>query len=141
MMPSPVKMTVGDSCEDFHPSGQDDASSGLDAAKNWSDITSATGDNYTGVITGCMDGSDENDNYRFDVPFSHDLDIVLTSQGDDRGYIDIHSSNGSFVDWDYSFNTSTKRATTSGGEYDGDGGVYYVNISHSAGAGNYPLDV
>ena len=141
MMASPVKMTVGDSCEDFHPSGQDDASSGQDAATNWSDITSATGDNYTGMITGCMDGNDGNDNYRFDVPFSHDLDIVLTSQGDDRGYINIHSSNGSFVDWDYSFNTSTKRATTSGGEYDGDGGIYYVNISHSAGAGNYTLDV
>jgi len=141
MMASPVKMTVGESCEDFHPSGQDDASSGQDAAANWSDVTTATGDNYTGMISGCMDGNDGNDNYRFDVPINHDLKVVLTSQGDDRGYIDLLSSNGSFVDFDYSWNTSTKSATTSGGDYDGDGGIFYVNISHSEGAGNYTLDV
>ncbi|RZD47281.1 MAG: hypothetical protein CXT68_04465 [Methanobacteriota archaeon] len=141
MMASPVKMTVGESCEDFHPSGQDDASSGQDAATNWSDVTTATGDNYTGMISGCMDGNDGNDNYRFDVPINHDLEVVLTSQGDDRGYIDILSSNGSYVDYDYSWNTSTKSAATSGGDYDGDGGTFFVNISHSEGAGNYTLDV
>ena len=80
MMASPVKMTVGDSCEDFHPSGQDDASSGQDAVANWSDITTATGDNYTGMVSGCMDGNDGNDNYRFDVPINHDLDIVSISE-------------------------------------------------------------
>jgi hypothetical protein len=140
-MASPVKMTVGESCEDFYPSGQDDASSGQDAAANWSGVTTATGDNYTGMISGCMDGSDGNDNYRFDVPLNHDLEVVLTSQGADRAYMEIHSSNGSFVDWDYSWNTSTKSTTTSGGDYDGDGGMFYVNISHSEGAGNYTLDI
>ncbi|MGY8702647.1 MAG: CARDB domain-containing protein [Candidatus Poseidoniales archaeon] len=141
LMASPVKMTVGESCEDFYPSGQDDAGSGQDAATNWSDVATATGDNYTGMVSGCMDGSDGNDNYRFDVPLNHDLEVVLTSQGNDKAYMDLLSSNGSFIDWDYSWNTSTKSTTTSGGDYDGDGGMFYVNISHSEGAGNYSLDV
>lgn len=141
-MASPDKMTIGMACEDLHSNGQDDAGLGDDAPTNWSNVTVVTGDNYTGTLNGCMDGNDGNDNFRFDVPYTYNLFARVTTTGSDRTNLDLHSFNGSFVDWDWSFNTTVKEITTEGStDYDATGGTFYLNISHSEGVGNYTLDV
>ncbi|MCS5537831.1 MAG: hypothetical protein NZ770_06970, partial [Candidatus Poseidoniaceae archaeon] len=89
-----------------------------------------------------MDGNDGNDNFRFDVPYTYNLFARVTTTGSDRANLDLHSFNGSFVDCDWSFNTTVKDITTEGStDYDATGGTFYLNISHSEGVGNYTLDV
>ena len=141
-MASPDKMTIGMACEDLHSNGQDDAGLSDDAPANWSNVTVVTGDNYTGTLNGCMDGGDGSDNLRFDVPYGYNIFARMTTTGSDRNYLDLHSFNGSYVDWDVSFNTTVKEITSEGStDYDATGGIFYLNISHSEGVGNYTLDV
>jgi len=141
-MASPDKMTIGMACEDLHTNGQDDGGLGDDAPANWSDVSVVTGDNYTGTLNGCMDGNDGNDNFRFDVPHNYNLFARITTTGNDRSYLDLHSFNGTYVDWDYSFNTTVKEISSEGStDYDATGGTFYLNITHSDGVGNYTLDV
>ena len=141
-MASPDKMLVGLMCEDLHSNGQNDAGLGEDAPDNWSNVTVITGDNYTGTVSGCMDGSDGNDLLRFDVPFNYNLFATITTTGSHRTNLGLMSSNGSYADWDWSFNSTVKDVTTEGtDDYDATGGTFYLNVTHDEGIGNYTIDI
>lgn len=136
------KMIVGLTCEDLHANGQNDAGLGGDAPDNWSNVTVVTGDNYTGTVSGCMDGIDGNDLLRFDVPYNYNLFATVTTTGDHRTNLGLMTSNGSYADFDWSLNTTVKDVSTEGtDDYDATGGTFYLNVTHDEGAGNYTIDV
>ena len=61
-------MLVGESYDDMHPNGKDDAGLGSDAPADEANVTAPLGTNATASYTGCIDGIEENDVFAFDVP-------------------------------------------------------------------------
>ena len=132
-------MLVGESCEDLHPNGQDDAGLGSDAASEQSNATSM-GSNVTASYTGCIDGIDENDVFAFDVPADHSIDITLTLDQAVTTFIDL-TYGAVDVDGSASFAGNDGLVSSLGTAFDGISGTYYVNLSRSGTGVNWTLDV
>jgi len=134
-------MLIGESCDDLHPNGQDDAGLGTDAPKNESNASTPMGTNVTASYTGCIDGIDENDVFAFDVPANHTIDATLILNDSVVVYMELVDGNLGFVDYTYSFGTTEGSVSTFGTSYDGVGGIYYVNLSRSGTGINWTLDI
>ena len=139
-MASPNKMTVGLDCIDLGGGSQDDGGLGADAAGDTANATNM-GNNVTATYNGCMDGSDGDDVYAFDVPAGYFIELSLDAE-DQTSDLDvfIHFSNGSEVDRGFTASypeTATAKLT----DYEGVGGTYYVNVTHYSGLSNYTLDI
>ena len=139
-MPSPDVMVVGNDCTDLAGGTQNDAGLGSDAGNDPANATNM-GSNITGTFDGCMDGSDSDDVYAFDVPSGYFIEVSLDAE-DQSSDLDvfIHYQNNSEVDRGYTASypeTATAKLT----DYEGLGGTYYVNVSHYSGTSNYTLDV
>ncbi|MBT5391834.1 MAG: hypothetical protein HOL22_05740 [Euryarchaeota archaeon] len=132
-------MLVGESCEDLHPNGQDDAGLGNDATSNQTNATSM-GTNVTASYTGCIDGVDKNDVFAFDVPANHSIDVTLTLDQPVTAFIDL-TYGASDVDMSVSFSGNEGAVSSLGTAFDGIGGTYYVNLSRSGTGVNWTLDV
>ena len=132
-------MLVGESCEDLHPNGQDDAGLGSDAASEQSNATSM-GSNVTASYTGCIDGIDENDVLAFDVPADHSIDVTLTLDQAVTTFIDL-TYGAVDVDGSAAFAGNDGSVSSLGTTFDGIGGTYYVNLSRSGTGVNWTLDV
>ncbi len=72
------QMLIGQSCQDRHPNGLDDAGLGSDAPNNTNSVVAPLGNNVTSQYTGCIDGLDANDVFSFDVPANHSIEIEIT---------------------------------------------------------------
>ena len=134
-------MLVGDSCDDLHPNGQDDAGLGADAPQDEANASTPMGTNVTASYTGCIDGIDENDVFSFNVPANHTLDATLILNESVAVYIELVDGNLGFIDYAYSFGTTEGSVSTFGTSYDGVGGTYYVNLSRSGTAVDWSLDI
>mgnify|MGYP003306695891 CR=1 FL=1 len=139
-MASPDKMVIGNDCLDLVGATQNDAGLGADAGNDPGNATNM-GSNITGTYTGCMDGSDGDDVYAFDVPSGYFMEIQLEAE-DQNSDLDlfIHYSNGTEVDRGYT-SSYPETATAKMTDYEGVGGTYYINVSHYSGVSNYTLDV
>ncbi|MCP2505031.1 MAG: hypothetical protein NLN65_07030, partial [Candidatus Poseidoniaceae archaeon] len=134
-------MLVGDSCDDLHPNGQDDAGLGADAPQDEANASTPMGTNVTASYTGCIDGIDGNDVFSFNVPANHTLDATLILNESVAVYIELVDGNLGFIDYAYSFGTTEGSVSTFGTSYDGVGGTYYVNLSRSGTAVDWSLDI
>mgnify|MGYP006075945671 CR=1 FL=1 len=132
-------MFVGESCDDLHPSGQDDAGLGADAPNNESAATATPmGSNVTDSYTGCIDGADGNDVFSFDVPANHTIEAQLTLSNASVFFtLLLTDAADSMVD----YVGSDGFVTTLGTTYDGIGGTYFLNVSMSGTGVNWTLDV
>lgn len=133
-------MLIGESCDDLHPNGQNDAGLGTDAPQNEANAT-VMGANVTASYTGCIDGIDENDVFAFSVPANHTLDATLIINESVAIYIELVDGNLGFIDYAYSFGATEGSVSTFGTSYDGVGGTYYVNLSRSGTGVNWTLEV
>lgn len=134
-------MLVGDSCDDLHPNGQDDAGLGADAPQDEANASTPMGTNVTASYTGCIDGIDGNDVFSFNVPANHTLDATLILNESVAVYIELVDGNLGFIDYAYSFGTTEGSVSTFGTSYDGVGGTYYVNLSRSGTGVDWSLDI
>jgi hypothetical protein len=128
-------------CDNWWNQSQDDGGTGGDAVANWTDNPTNMGSNVTSVYTGCIDGTDRNDVFAFDVPANHTIEVELTMH-DNTSDLDIfiHAPNGSVADLGYTL-SNPETASTSGGQWDGVNGTYFVNASQWSGVSNYTLKV
>ena len=133
-------MLVGESCEDLHPNGQNDAGLGNDAPSERANASTPLGTNVTSTYTGCIDGIDENDVLAFDVPADHSIDVTLTLDQAVTTYVDLTNGNLD-VDSSASFGGNDGLVSSIGTSYDGVAGTYYVNLSRSGTGVNWTLDV
>lgn len=133
-------MLVGESCDDLHPNGQNDAGLGSDAPNENANASTPMGTNVTGTYTGCIDGIDENDVLSFDVPANHSIDITLTLDRVATTFIDLANGNLD-VDSGASFSGNAGTVSSIGTSYDGVAGTYYVNLTRSGTGVNWTLDV
>lgn len=133
-------MLVGESCENLHPNGQNDAGLGNDAPSEQANASTPLGTNVTATYTGCIDGIDANDVLAFDVPADHSIDITLTLDQTVTTYIDLTNGNLD-VDSSASFGGNEGLVSSLGTMYDGVAGTYYVNLSRSGTGVNWTLDV
>lgn len=133
-------MLVGESCENLHPNGQNDAGLGNDAPSEQANASTPLGTNVTATYTGCIDGIDANDVLAFDVPADHSIDITLTLDQAVTTYIDLTNGNLD-VDSSASFGGNEGLVSSLGTTYDGVAGTYYVNLSRSGTGVNWTLDV
>ena len=134
-------MLVGDSCDDLHPNGQNDAGLGSDAPADEANVSSSMGTNVTATYTGCIDGIDENDVLAFDVPVNHSIDVTLTLDQAATTFVDLTHGNLNYVDSSVSFAGNDGAVSSLGTSYDGIAGTYYVNLSRSGTGVNWTLDV
>ena len=130
-------MLVGESCDDLHPNGVDDAGLGADAPNNESVASTSMGQNVTGSYTGCIDGIDGNDVFSFDVPENHTIEAQITL--DQSASFTVRLTDAASTSVNYV--GSSGLVTTLGTDYDGIGGVYFVNISRSGTGVNWTMDV
>ncbi|MBT59927.1 MAG: hypothetical protein CMA63_00050 [Euryarchaeota archaeon] len=133
-------MLVGQSCDDLHPNGQDDAGLGADAASNESTAANL-GSNVTATYTGCIDGVDANDVMAFDVPANHTITAGLTLNDSQTVYLDLTDFSQSSVDIDATFSTLNAEVTSVGTPNDGVGGTYYINLSSTTTGVDWTLDI
>ena len=133
-------MLVGESCENLHPNGQNDAGLGNDAPSEQANASTPLGTNVTATYTGCIDGIDANDVLAFDVPADHSIDVTLTLDQAVTTYIDLTNGNLD-VDSSASFGGNEGLVSSLGTTYDGVAGTYYVNLSRSGTGVNWTLDV
>ena len=117
-------MLVGESCDDLHPNGVDDAGLGADAPNNESAASTSMGQNVTDSYTGCIDGIDGNDVFSFDVPENHTIEAQITL--DQSASFTVRLTDAASTSVNYV--GSSGLVTTLGTDYDGLGGVYFVNI-------------
>ena len=134
-------MLVGESCDDLHPNGQNDAGLGADAPKDTANVSTSMGTNVTASYTGCIDGVEENDVFAFDVPANHSIDATLILNESVAVFIELADGSLNSVDYAYSFGSTEGSVTTFATSYDGVGGTYYVNLSRSGTGVNWTLDV
>ena len=134
-------MLIGDSCDDLHPNGQNDAGLGSDAPADEANVSSSMGTNVTATYTGCIDGIDENDVLAFDVPVNHSIDVTLTLDQAATTFVDLTHGNLNYVDSSVSFAGNDGAVSSLGTSYDGIAGTYYVNLSRSGTGVNWTLDV
>ena len=130
-------MLVGDSCDDLHPNGQDDAGLGADAPKNESGASTPMGTNVTASYTGCIDGADANDVFAFDVPANHTIEAQLALDSSSFFTLRLTDSGATTVDYVGTSGFVSTLAT----DYDGIGGTYFLNLSYSGTGVNWTLDV
>ena len=130
-------MLVGESCDDLHPNGQDDAGLGTDAPKNESGASISMGNNVTDSYTGCIDGADANDVFAFDVPANHTIEAQVTF--DSSSFFTVELAYGAANSVDYVGTSGF--VSTLATDYDGIGGTYFLNISYSGTGVNWTLDV
>jgi len=133
-------MLVGESCDDLHPNGQNDAGMGLDAPAEEAN-SAPLGTNVTATYTGCIDGVDENDVLAFGVPANHSIDVTLTLDQAVTTFIDLTYTNLNNVDSSASFGGNDGAVSSLGTSYDGLSGTYYVNLSRSGTGVNWTLDI
>ena len=133
-------MLVGESCENLHPNGQNDAGLGNDAPSEQANASTPLGTNVTATYTGCIDGIDANDVLAFDVPADHSIDITLTLDQAVTTYMDLTNGNLD-VDSSASFGGNEGLVSSLGTTYDGVAGTYYVSLSRSGTGVNWTLDV
>lgn len=134
-------MLVGDSCDDLHPNGKDDAGLGGDAPSEEANVTAPLGNNVTATYTGCIDGVEANDVFSFEVPANHTIDVTLSLAESVVVYLDLTDSYSAEVDSSAAFFGGDATVTSSGGDYDGIGGTYFVNLSRSGTGVNWTLEV
>ena len=134
-------MLVGDSCDDLHPNGKDDAGLGGDAPSEEANVTAPLGTNVTATYTGCIDGVEANDVFSFDVPANHTIDVTLSLAESVVVSLDLTDSNSAEVDSSTAFFGGDAIVTSSGGDFDGIGGTYFVNLSRSGTGVNWTLEV
>jgi hypothetical protein len=133
-------MLVGESCDDLHPNGQNDAGLGSDAPDDRANASTPLGTNVTGTYSGCIDGIEGNDVLAFDVPADHSIDVTLTLDRSVTTYIDLTNGNLD-VDSSASFGGNDGLVSSLGTSYDGVSGTYYVNLTRSGTGVNWTLDV
>ena len=134
-------MLVGESCDDLHPNGQNDAGLGSDAPADEANVSAPMGTNVTATYTGCIDGIDENDVLAFDVPANHSIDVTFTLDQPVTAFVDLTYGNLDYVDSSASFSGNEGIVSTLGTSYDGMAGTYYVNLSRTGTGVNWTLDV
>ena len=134
-------MLIGESCDDLHPNGQNDAGLGTDAPQNEANASTPMGTNVTASYTGCIDGIDENDVFAFTVPANHTIDATLSINESVAVYIELVDGNLGFIDYAYSFGATDGSVSTFATSYDGVGGTYYVNLSRSGTGVDWTLDI
>ena len=134
-------MLIGDSCDDLHPNGQNDAGLGADAPQNEANASTPMGTNVTASYNGCIDGVEANDVFAFVVPANHSLDATLTLNESVAAYIELVNGNLDFIDYSFAFGATEGLVSTFGTSYDGIGGTYYVNLSRSGTGVNWTLDI
>jgi len=134
-------MLIGDSCDDLHPNGQNDAGLGSDAPQNEANASTPMGTNVTASYNGCIDGVEANDVFAFVVPANHSLDATLTLNESVAAYIELVNGNLDFIDYSFAFGATEGLVSTFGTSYDGIGGTYYVNLSRSGTGVNWTLDI
>ena len=134
-------MLIGESCDDLHPNGQNDAGLGTDAPQNEANASTPMGTNVTASYTGCIDGIDENDVFAFTVPANHTIDATLSINESVAVYIELVDGNLGFIDYAYSFGATEGSVSTFATSYDGIGGTYYVNLSRSGTGVDWTLDI
>ena len=133
-------MLVGESCDDLHPNGQNDAGLGGDAPDDQANASTPLGTNVTGTYSGCIDGIEGNDVLAFDVPANHSIEVTLALDQAVTTYVDL--TNGNFdVDSGASFGGNDGVVSSIGTTFDGIAGTYYVNLSRSGTGVNWTLDV
>jgi hypothetical protein len=130
-------MLVGDSCDDLHPNGKDDAGLGGDAPSEEANVTAPLGTNVTATYTGCIDGVEANDVFSFDVPENHTIEAQITL--DQSASFTVRLTDAASTSVNYV--GSSGLVTTLGTDYDGIGGMYFVNISRSGTGVNWTMDV
>jgi hypothetical protein len=135
-----AKMLIGDSCEDRHPSGIDDAGLGADAPNNRSSVIAPLGNNVTSQYTGCIDGIDANDVFSFDVPANHSIEFEITRHKSSTVDAELTLGNN-LVNWGLGWGNDSLITTTKGTSYDGIGGTYYLNMSRSGDAVDWTMQV
>lgn len=128
-------------CDNWWNPSQNDGGTGGDAVANWTDNPTNMGSNVTSAYTGCVDGTDRNDVFAFDVPANHTIEVELTMH-DSAADLDIfiHAPNGSVADSGFSI-SNPETASTSSTTWDGVNGTYFVNVSQWSGVSNYTLKV
>ena len=134
------RMLIGESCEDRHPSGIDDAGLGTDAPNNRSSVIAPLGNNVTSQYTGCIDGIDANDVFSFDVPANHTIEFEITRHKSST--IEAELTLGSnLVNGGFGLGNNSLFTTTKGTNYDGVGGTYYLNMSSTGEAVDWTMQV
>ncbi|RZD43900.1 MAG: hypothetical protein CXT70_00555, partial [Methanobacteriota archaeon] len=118
---SAVPMLIGESCEDRHPNGLDDAGLGADAPNNRSSVVAPLGNNVTSQYTGCIDGIDANDVFSFDVPANHTIEFEITRHKSSTVDAELTLGNN-LVYGGFGWGNNTLKTTTKGTSYDGIGG-------------------
>lgn len=134
-------MLVGDSCDDLHPNGKDDAGLGSDAPADEANATTPLGTNVTASYTGCIDGIEKNDVFAFDVPENHTIEISVTLESNVTAYLRLVDSELDSVDAATVFSGLSGGVSTLGTIYDGIGDTYFVNLSRSGTGVNWTMDV
>ena len=134
-------MLVGESCDDLHPNGKDDAGLGGDAPSEEANVSAPLGTNVTASYTGCIDGVESNDVFAFDVPANHTIDVTLSLDQSVFVSMQLTDAFANDVDAASAFLGNDAEVSSSGGSYDGIGGTYYLNLSRSGTAVNWTLDV
>jgi len=134
------QMLIGQSCQDRHPNGLDDAGLGSDAPNNTNSVIAPLGNNVTSQYTGCIDGLDANDVFSFDVPANHSIEIEITRHKSSTLNAELTLGN-SIVDFGFGWGNNTLKTTTLGTSFDGIGGTYFINMSSSEDAVDWTMDV
>ena len=134
------QMLIGQSCQDRHPNGLDDAGLGSDAPNNTNSVVAPLGNNVTSQYTGCIDGLDANDVFSFDVPANHSIEIEITRHKSSMLDGELTLGNN-FVDFGFGWANNTLKTTTLGTSFDGIGGTYFFNMSSSEDAVDWTMDV
>jgi len=134
------RMLIGESCEDRHPSGIDDAGLGTDAPNNRSSVIAPLGNNVTSQYTGCIDGIDANDVFSFDVPANHTIEFEITRHKSSTIEAEL-TLGSSLVNGGFGLGNNSLFTTTKGTNYDGVGGTYYLNMSSTGEAVDWTMQV
>lgn len=134
------QMLIGQSCQDRHPNGLDDAGLGSDAPNNTNSVVAPLGNNVTSQYTGCIDGLDANDVFSFDVPANHSIEIEITRHKSSMLDAELTLANN-IVDSGFGWGNNTLKATTLGTIFDGTGGTYFVNMSSTGDAVDWTMYV
>ncbi|MDE0557961.1 MAG: hypothetical protein OSB30_05765 [Candidatus Poseidoniaceae archaeon] len=134
------QMLIGESCQDRHPNGLDDAGLGSDAPNNTNSVVAPLGNNVTSQYTGCIDGLDANDVFSFDVPANHSIEIEITRHKSSTLDAELTLGNN-LVDSGFGWGNNTLKTTTLGTMFDGTGGTYFVNMSSTEDAVDWTMYV
>jgi hypothetical protein len=134
------QMLIGQSCQDRHPNGLDDAGLGSDAPNNTNSVAAPLGNNVTSQYTGCIDGLDANDVFSFDVPANHSIEIEISRHKNSTLNAELTLGNN-IVDSGFGWGNNILKTTTFGTMFDGIGGTYFVNMSSTGDAVDWTMYV